>query len=185
MPKFFNARDLDFIKSIAEEVVDYVVETAVVLFKVSVGESKTNLYGESLGKIWHAPQTLMAIVDREPLNVQYEGFGADRTQTVEFRFMRNRLRTETLPKLRDVNGTLIPVGAIQNSQYGYPEIGDVILFDKSYYEIDNVKENVLIGGQPEIYNQEDGTFEDSNLQLIASCHMIRRSTIQIDERIYR
>ena len=185
MPKFFNAKDLDFIKTIAEEVTDYLVEQAVVLFKVSVGESKTNLYGESLGKVWHAPQTLMAIVDREPLNVVYEGFGADRTQTVEFRFMRNRLRTETLPKLRDINGTLVPVGAIQNTEYGYPEIGDVILFDKTYYEIDNVRENVLIGGQPEIYDQESGQFKDSNLQLIASCHMVRRSAIQIDERTYR
>ena len=37
MPKFFNARDLNFLKTIAEEVVDYVVEQAVVLFKVSVG----------------------------------------------------------------------------------------------------------------------------------------------------
>ena len=185
MPKFFNARDLDFIKSIAEEVVDYVVEQSVVLFKVSVGESKTNLYGESLGKVWHAPTPLMCIVDREDLGVQYEGFGSDRIQQAQFRFMRNRLRTETLPKLRDINGTLIPVEAIQNSQYGYPEIGDVILFDGSYYEIDNVKENVLVGGQPEIYNQEDGTFEDSNLQLVASCHLVRRSTIQIDERIYR
>jgi hypothetical protein len=71
MPKFFNSRDLNFIKTIAEEVVDYVVEQAVVLFKVSVGETKTNLYGESLGKVWHAPATLMCIVDREPSNVVY------------------------------------------------------------------------------------------------------------------
>jgi hypothetical protein len=99
--------------------------------------------------------------------------------------MRNRLRTETIPKLRDVNGTLIPVGAVQNSQYGYPEIGDVILFDSTYYEVDNVRENVLIGGQPAIYNQEEGEFEDSNLQVVAFCHLIRSSTIQIDERIYR
>ena len=29
MPKFFNAKDVDFIKTISEEVVDYVVEQAV------------------------------------------------------------------------------------------------------------------------------------------------------------
>ena len=108
MPKFFNAKDLDFIRSIAEEVVDYVVEQSIVLFKVSVGETKTNLYGESLGKVWHAPAVLMAIVDREPNNVQYDGFGPDKTQAVEFRFNRQRLRTQTIPKLRDINGTLIP-----------------------------------------------------------------------------
>ena len=43
MPKFFNAKDIDFIKTISEEVVDYVVEQAVTLFKISVGETKTNL----------------------------------------------------------------------------------------------------------------------------------------------
>ena len=83
---FFIAKDVDFINTISEEVVDYVVEQAIVLFKVSVGETKTNLYGESLGKVWHAPATLMAIVDREPQNVVYEGFGADKQQAVEFRF---------------------------------------------------------------------------------------------------
>jgi hypothetical protein len=184
MPKFFNAKDLDFIKTISEEVVDYVVEQAVTLFKVSVGETKTNLYGESLGKVWHAPANLMAIIDREPSNVVYEGFGPDKKQAVEFRFNRQRLRTETLPKLRDINGTQVPVGAIQNTTYGYPEIGDILLFDGSYYEIDNVRQSALVGGQPEIYDQENSTFEDARMQLIATAFMVRRSQIQIDERIY-
>ena len=186
MPRFFNAKDLDFIKSIAEEVVDYVVEQAVVLFKVSVGETKTNLYGESLGKVWHAPATLMCIVDREPSNVVYEGFGADRTQAIEFRFNRQRLRETSfrIPKVRDVNGTLVPVGAIQNEQFGYPEIGDVILFDGAYYEIDNIRQSQLIGGSPEIYDQESGSFDDARMNIIAIAHQVRRSQVQIEDRIY-
>jgi hypothetical protein len=185
MPKFYNANDLNFIKSIAEEVVDYVVEQAITLFKVSVGETKTNLYGESLGKVWHAPANLMAIIDREPPNVSYDGeVGADRTQSVEFRFNIMRLRTETIPRLRDINGTLIPVGAIQNSQYGYPEIGDIILFDETYYEIDNIRRNALIGGQPKMYNKSTNEFEDARMFLIATSHMVRRSQVQIEDRIY-
>jgi len=186
MPKFFNAKDLDFIKTISEEVVDYVVEQAVTLFKVSVGETKTNLYGESLGKVWRAPSTIMAIVDREPMNVVYEGFGADKQQAVEFRFNRERLRetTHSVPKIRDVNGTLIPTEAIQNLTVGYPEIGDVILFDGVYYEMDNIRENQRIGGQPQIYDKETNTFQNSNNTLIGVGFMVRRSQIQIDERIY-
>ena len=186
MPRFFNAKDLDFIRTISEEVVDYVVEQAIVLFKVSVGETKTNLYGESLGKVWHAPATLMCIVDREPNNVVYEGFGADKSQLVEFRFNRQRLRDESysVPKLRDINGTLIPADAIQNSEFGYPEIGDVILFDGSYYEIDNVRTSQLIGGSPEIYNKETGEFEDARNNLIATAIMVRRSQVQIEDRTY-
>ena len=184
MPKFFNAKDLDFIKTISEEVVDYLVEQAVVLFKVSVGETKTNLYGESLGKVWRAPSTLMCIVDREPMNVVYEGFGADKSQTVEFRFNIERLREESysVPKVRDINGTLIPTEAIQNTTVGYPEIGDVILFDEAYYEVGHITANALVGGQPEIYNSESSSFEDTRMQLVATAFMVRRSSIQIDER---
>ena len=64
MAKFFHSKDLDFIKTIAEEVVDYVVQQSVTLFKVSVGETKTNLYGESLGKVYHQPANLMCIIQR-------------------------------------------------------------------------------------------------------------------------
>ena len=92
MPKFFHSRDLEFIKTIAEEVVDYVVETTITLFKISVGESKTNLYGESLGKIYHAPANLMCIVDRENTTSNYDEFGPDTQQNVEFRFNKERLR---------------------------------------------------------------------------------------------
>jgi len=184
MPKFFNAKDIDFIKTISEEVVDYLVEQAVVLFKVSVGETKTNLYGESLGKVWRAPSTLMCIVDREPMNVVYEGFGADRQGLVEFRFNIQRLREESyaVPKVRDINGTLIPTEAIQNVTVGYPEIGDVILYDTIYYEIDNVKEPQWIGGSPEIYDKEKGEFADASNILIASGIMVRKSQVQIQDR---
>ena len=186
MPKFFNAKDLDFIKTISEEVVDYVVEQAVTLFKVSVGETKTNLYGESLGKVWRAPSTLMCIVDREPINVVYEGFGPDKQGLVEFRFNRQRIRdtSYSVPKVRDINGTLIPTEAIQNVEVGYPEIGDVVLYDGIYYELDNVREPQWIGGSPEIYDKESNKFEDASNQLIGIGIMVRRSQIQIDERIY-
>ena len=128
----------------------------------------------------------MAIVDREPMNVVYEGFGADKQQAVEFRFNIQRLRetSHSVPKIRDVNGTLIPTEAIQNTTVGFPEIGDVILFDGIYYEIDNIRENQLIGGQPQIYDKNTNTFEDSSNTLIGVGFMVRRSQIQIDERIY-
>ena len=184
MPKFFNSKDLDFIKTISEEVVDYVVEQAVTLFKVSVGETKTNLYGESLGKVWRKPSTMMAIVDREPININYEGFGADRQGTVEFRFNRQRIREESyaVPKVRDINGTLVPTEAIQNLTVGYPEIGDVILYDEIYYEVDNVREPQWIGGSPEMYDKTTGQFADASNTLIAACHMVRKSQVQRDDR---
>lgn len=184
MAKFFHAKDLDFIKTIAEEVVDYVVQQTITLYKVSVGESKTNLYGESIGKVYHQPANLMCIVQREALEQSYDEFGPDSMNSVEFRFMRHRLRTHEIPKITTINGTEVPADAVQNTLTGYPEIGDVIFFDGYYYELNNVQETVLVGGSPKIYDPETNTFEDARMQLIATGFLVRRSQIQIEERTY-
>lgn len=183
MAKFFQNKDLNFLKTISEEVVNNVVEQLITLFKMSVGETKTNLYGESLGKVYHAPADLACIVDREPQNVIYEAFGPDREQGIEFRFMRHKLRTWDIPKLRDINGVVIKdADSIQNSQYGYPEIGDIIKFDKSYYEINHMREDKLVGGSPKVYDETTNTFDDARMEIIAIGFMVRRSQVQIEER---
>lgn len=183
MPRFFNANDLNFIKTISEEVVDYVVEQAVTLFKVSVYSSKTNLYGESVNKVYNRPTNLMAIVNREERGISYETtIGPDSTQTIEFHFNTMRLRTNTNPIARGENGVEVPVDSIQNELYGYPEIGDVILFDNTYYEVDNVKNSRLIGGSPTIWNKTTNQFEDTRQYITVNCHMVRRSKLQIEDR---
>lgn len=182
MAKFFNSRDLNFIKTISEEVVDYVVQQPITLFKMSVGETKLNLYGESLGKVYHQPANLMCIIEREPQNPEYEGMGLDVTQLVEFRFNRERIRTHEIPKLRDINGTEIPVGAIQNTLYGYPEAGDIISFDNQYYEINHIREHKLVGGSPKIYDRLTNTFLDARMELIAPSLLVRNSQVQIENR---
>lgn len=189
MPKFFNSNDLIFIKTISEEVVDYVVEQIVTLYKVSVGETKTNLYGESTGKIYHAPANLPCIVEREPKNVEYNGYGPDKTQAVEFRFMRHNLRNNdgiSTPLVHKLDNTVLPADSVQNNNYGYPEIGDIIFFDGSYFEIDNVQENKLVGGSPRIYESGSNDIidsDDARMELIAIAFMVRRSQIQIEERV--
>ncbi len=186
MPRVALERDIKFFQSISRELVEAVIETPVVLYKLIIGDTKTNLYGESLNKTYYQGVQTTAVIERDDTSVSYEGFGPDKQQAVEFRFNRQRCRETSfaVPKVRDVNGTLVPTEAIQNLTVGYPEIGDVVLFDGIYYELDNVRQSALIGGQPQIYNKETNTFEDSRNQLIGVGFMVRRSQIQIDDRIY-
>ncbi len=184
MAKFFNARDINFIKLISEEVVDYVVEQAVTLFKMSVGESRTNLYGESLGKVYRQPANLMCIVDREVKNYQYEDFGPDATQLAEFRFNRQRLRTHEVPQIRSINGNEIPADSIQNTKYGYPEIGDILEFNNDHWEIDKINESRFIHGTPSVWDPISKTWDDARMQLVAVAHLVRSSTVQIEDRIH-
>ena len=51
MARFVQQKDLAFFfEKISKELVDVVVQTTVEIFKLSISESRTNLYGESLEK---------------------------------------------------------------------------------------------------------------------------------------
>ena len=150
MARFTLDRDVRFFESIARELVDAVIETSVVLYKLIIEESKTNLYGESFNKTYYQGLNCNAVIERSDTSVSYEGFGSDQGQTVEFRFNRFTLEEKNF----------------------YPEIGDIIYHNDAYFEIDNVREDQLIGGQT-----------GNKFSIICSTFMTRRTTIQTEERI--
>ena len=125
MARFALGRDIRFFEGISRELVDAVVTTAVVLYKLIIEDSKTNLYGESLSKTYYQGVETNAIIQRDDAQANYEGFGSDVSQTVQFRF--NKFTLED-------NGF-------------YPEIGDIIFHNNGYFEVDNVTEEQLIGGR--------------------------------------
>jgi hypothetical protein len=125
MARFTLDRDIRFFEGISRELVDAVVTTAVVLYKLVIENSKTNLYGESLSKTYYQGVECNAMIERQETLSTYEGFGADTNQTVQFRFNRFSLKDTGF----------------------YPEVGDVIFHNDGYFEIDNVSEDQLIGGR--------------------------------------
>jgi hypothetical protein len=125
MARFTLQRDINFFEGISRELVDAVVTTAVVLYKLVIENSKTNLYGESLSKTYYQGVECNAMIQREDTLAVYEGFGADTSQNVDFRFNRFTLKDKGF----------------------YPEVGDIIFHNDGYFEIDNVSEDQLIGGR--------------------------------------
>lgn len=125
MARFALARDIKFFDSISRELVDAVVTTTVYLYKLIVEESGTNLYGESLNKTYYQGVECNALIQRDDTTANYEGFGVDANQNVQFRFNRFGLEEKGF----------------------YPEVGDIIYHNDAYFEIDNVTEDQLIGGR--------------------------------------
>ena len=125
MARFALGRDIRFFEGISRELVDAVVTTAVVLYKLIIEDSKTNLYGESLSKTYYQGVNCNAMIQREDSQSNYEGFGPDTSQNVEFRFNRFTLEDAGF----------------------YPEVGDIIFHNNGYFEVDNVTEEQLIGGR--------------------------------------
>jgi hypothetical protein len=150
MARFALGRDIRFFEGISRELVDAVVTTAVVLYKLIIEDSKTNLYGESLSKTYYQGMECNAMIQREDAQANYEGFGSDTSQNVEFRFNKFTLEDTGF----------------------YPEIGDIIFHNNGYFEIDNVREEQLIGGRV-----------DEKFSIICSTFMTRRSSIQTEMRV--
>ena len=154
MARFALGRDIRFFEGISRELVDAVVTTAVVLYKLIIEDSKTNLYGESLSKTYYQGVNCNAMIQREDSQANYEGFGSDTSQTVEFRFNKFTLEDTGF----------------------YPEIGDIIFHNNGYFEIDIVTEDQLIGGRVE-------TGDGEAFSIICSTFMTRRSSIQTEMRV--
>jgi hypothetical protein len=152
MARFALNRDIRFFEGISRELVDAVVTTAVILYKLIVEDSKTNLYGESLSKTYYSGVECNAMIQRDDTQANYEGFGSDQAQTVEFRFNRFTLEDKNM----------------------YPEIGDIIFHNNAYFEVDNVREDQLVGGR---------TGDIEHFSIICSTFMTRRSNIQTEMRI--
>ena len=154
MARFALARDIRFFEGISKELVDAVIETAVVLYKLVIEDSKTNLYGESLNKTYYQGVQCTAVIQREDTAANYEGFGSDVSQNVEFRFNRFTLKEKDF----------------------YPEIGDIIYHNEAYFEISNVREDQLIGGRVE-------TGDGEKFSIVCSTFMTRKSSIQTEMRV--
>jgi len=126
--RYYSQRDINLVNQINAELMRDIIETLVVLFKIAPNETNTNIYGEAVaaeGKSFYSGVELSSIIDRGDISTDDEGFGPDRDQTVVFKFRELSLKDASF----------------------YPEVGDMILFNDRYHEVDNVVQEQLLGGQ--------------------------------------
>lgn len=149
MPKFVSERDVNYFRSINKEVIDDVIETPVILYKLDIVDSPTNIYGEAPAKSYQIGVQTHALIRREDKNPTTDGHILDFNQTAVFAFSRDGLEEINI----------------------FPEAGDIIEYDSSFWEINNAAENQLLADQPFF-----------NWAVICTCHMTRRSQLQLDDR---
>ena len=130
--RYYGAKDLATIEKFNRELLgepnisdDGIIEQFVILYRVSVYETETNMYGEaSEGKVYKQGVKLPCIVDASDFDFNYDDFGPDNRQTVSFAFQRAYIFELHLK----------------------PEIGDIMQWNDGYFEVDKFNENQLIGG---------------------------------------
>jgi hypothetical protein len=87
MARFVTQKDFEFIQHITRELIDETMDVGVILYKIVVGSTKVNIYGESTIKPRYTPVKVNAIVKYDKNTTVSEGdFGSNQEQQVEFRF---------------------------------------------------------------------------------------------------
>ena len=152
MALFGRERDINLFHTINSELIKDIIQTEVAYYKFALEQTTSNVYGESMGKVYYEPMKIACLIDRDDQSWSSDDFGSDLNQTINFSFLKN--------ELKDVN--LVP------------EVGDILLFRNNFFEVDTKIENQLIMGRDKDYAMsiETSDFGES-FSVLINAHISR------------
>ena len=146
-PLFNRRRDIKLFNSYSNELLNRIIQTPVIIYKIST-ISETNIYGESTEKVYTKGVQIGCLITHEEQTTNLsDGFGPNVGQNIVLAFHREMIADRGF----------------------YPEVGDMVEWNESYYEINAVIENQLIGGQ---------TYK--NFSIVCNANMAHRDKLQIE-----
>ena len=153
--RYYSQNDRDFMDRVNNELVgdltsnqDGIINQTIVIYQHSIQETKTNMYGEAAaGKLYKPGVQVAALVTADDFDFNTDEFGPDLRQNATFAILRQSLQDA------DVR----------------PELGDVIDWNLGHWEVNNMNENQLVGGQV-----------DNNWSVVLSAFLVRKSNLQIE-----
>ena len=153
--RYYSQNDRDFMDRVNNELVgdltsnqDGIINQTIVIYQHSIQETTTNMYGEAAaGKLYKPGVQIAALITADDFDFNTDEFGPDLRQNATFAILRQSLIDA------DVR----------------PELGDVIDWNLGHWEVSNMNENQLVGGD---YN--------NNWSVVLSAFLIRRSNLQIE-----
>jgi hypothetical protein len=152
MALFGGRRDAKFLAAINSELINSIVDTEIEYFKIQIEQSNANLYGESERKAYYDSILIPCLITKDDKTSTMDDYGHTYNRTAKFALSRDLLETITL----------------------YPEVGDIILWDNEYFEIDNVDANQYFTGKnPETW--PNGSSHGYSVSIVVDAHVTRQT----------
>ena len=175
MSLFGGNRDISLFRHVNRELMNNIIEQKVGYYKIVLDRSPSNMYGESLQKTYNDPVLINCLIERGDTNPLTNDFGMDVTRNIKCRFLRDDLTGLDLSNEVGADGR----GFTYNI---YPEVGDIVMWNNDYYEVNNVNENQLIVGKDPSYSYSDNTTGfGSSWSIIVECFYIRPEKLGISQ----
>lgn len=139
MAMFTSARDVSLLRHLNRELMGNIITQQCAIYQFKLEETKVNLYGEAAEeKYYNGPYLFNVLINRNDRTQPGGNFELiNVNQSIGFFFLRDDL----------VQASIIP------------EVGDIILFQESYYGVESTVANQYWGGKDPSYpnNDTDGT----------------------------
>ena len=162
MALFGSKRDFNTMMGINYELIKDVISQNCGYYKISLVDTKVNLYGEATAKQYIGPVLLNCLIERGDFTTELKDQGLDRSRPVTFRFLRDMMVEANV----------------------YPETGDVIMYQELYYQVDNVNSNQLFLGKNDAFAYEDGLENfGGSTSYILTCHYTSGDKLGIQQII--
>jgi len=134
MGMFGSINDVATMKIFTKEIVEDIVSQEVGYYKIMLSDTPVNIYGEAVNKYFIGPVLIPCLIVRGEFTRIREEYGPDTKRDVDFRFFKDHL----------IEANVVP------------EVGDVVMYNEVYYEVNNVNENQQIVGKDPDYTYSNG-----------------------------
>jgi hypothetical protein len=159
MALFGTLRDIDLFKTMNRELLEDIISQQIGYYKIKLSDTPVNMYGEAVNKYFIGPVLLNCLIERGDFGVNRIDYAIDVNRTSVFRFFKDHL---------------IESGV-------FPEIGDIVMWNEHYFEVNNVNENQLIVGKDNDYAYSEGLQRYGNsLSIILETHYVSPDRLGID-----
>ena len=156
MAIFGGNRDISLFYHLNKEMITRIMDVQILLYKINLNGTDTNIYGESSKKAYDTPKLIHTVINLSPSDSTGEDFGVEQIQQCEFAFLRDSL----------VEADVVP------------EIGDLIEYDSAFWEIDNTNEwQYYAGKNPDSWF--GGADFGYSVSIVCTAHRTRQSQLQI------
>lgn len=152
-PFFLPQKEMNLFNSMNTELIDEIVGQVVDVYKVSVEDTETNIYGESADgkKYFESGFRVNCLIQFDEPVVDVDEFGTDVNTSIEMYFLRESLSGSNF----------------------YPEVGDIVDWNNFYWEMDSVVEPQLVAGHPEFSFQVKSTAHRTRLTNVTFDERVR------------
>jgi hypothetical protein len=172
---YTRQRDVSLVRKLNRELMGNIITQQCALYQFKLEETKVNIYGEAAGeKYYNGPFLFNVLINRSNEEFGENEEGIQFNQPIEFYFLRDDL----------VDADVVP------------EVGDIILYQESYFGVQSTIGNQYWGGKNPDYpnNNSDGTPNPlnpgldqfgNNLSILVSTYYIPADKVAISPYLER